>query len=375
MENSEGGSVVFCFARDGIYPAGWKAVIGLEEELPMSLLVPEMRSLAAERFEVLRHVALGQPIGRRLLALQTGLSERVVRGHVEVLEKTGILHVAPVGIRLTARGESVMTPLSRFFMSRPSVAETERKLCDILHMKRVIVVPGDTDVDDAVKKRIGQEAALAMSRSVKDGQIIAVSGGTTMAAMAAALPSVDLDVTVVPARGGFGENIEYQANTIAAVTARHLGGSYRMLHIPDGFSPELIERVREETPELSEVEALIHRADILAIGVGEANRMAQRHQLPSVLKNRLLSEGAVGEAIGLYAAPDGRILYHMHNVGVALSELETIPTVIIAAGGGSKGAAISAMAGAGVRGTLVTDEGAAEEILRLSQESQGAGKN
>ncbi len=340
-------------------------MVSLDEEMPMSLLVPEMRSLAAERFEVLRHVALGQPIGRRLLALQTGLTERAVRGHVEALERTGILYVQPSGIRLTARGENVLTPLSRFFLERPSAAETERKLAELLHMERVIVVAGDTDVDENVKKRIGQEAALAMSRCVKDGQIVAVSGGTTMAAMAAALPQLNLDVTVVPARGGFGENIEHQANTIAAVTARKLGGSYRMLHIPDGFSPELIERVREETPELGEVESLIHRADILAIGVGEANRMAQRHQLPSALKNRLLAEGAVGEAIGLYADKDGRILYHMHNVGVALSELETIPTVLIAAGGGSKGAAILAMAGAGVRGTLVTDEGAAREILRL----------
>ncbi len=341
----------------------------MEEDTLMSLLAPEMLPIAAERFEILRHVALGQPIGRRLLALQTGLSERVVRGHVESMEKSGILNVQPVGIRLTARGESVLAPLSRFFAERPSVAELVRQLSEILHMKHVIVVPGDTDADENVKKRIGQEAALSMSRSLKDGQIVAVSGGTTMAAMAAALPQLSLDVTVVPARGGFGENIEYQANTVAAVTARKIGGSYRMLHIPDGFSPELIDRVRRETPELREVETLIHRADILAIGVGEANRMAQRHQLATPLKNKLLLEGAAGEAIGMYADMEGRILYHMNNVGITLEELGNIPLVIIAAGGTSKGAAILAMASAGVRGTLITDEGAAKEMIRLAGSS------
>jgi central glycolytic genes regulator len=65
----------------------------------------------------------------------------------------------------------------------------------------------------------------------------------------------------------------------------------------------------------------------------------------------------------------GRILYHMNNVGITLEELGNIPLVIIAAGGTSKGAAILAMASAGVRGTLITDEGAAKEIIRLAGSS------
>ena len=310
----------------------------MEEESLLSLLVPEIMEQAAERYEVLRQIALSQPVGRRSLAVQTKLTERIVRGHVEVMERSGLVNVQPNGIRLTEKGEMVLAPLARYFLKRPSFAELERHLKDVLSMKRVILVHGDMDQDEIVKKNVGQEAALILSRFLKHGQIIAVSGGTTMSALASALPRLNLDVTVVPARGGFGEKIEYQANTIAAVTAGKIGGTYRMLHIPDGFSPELIDMLRRETPDLNEIESLIHRADILAIGVGEANRMAQRHQL----------------------------LYRMNNVGITLEELGSIPTVIIAAGGASKGSAILAMARAGVRGILVTDEGAGKEILRLS---------
>lgn len=340
----------------------------MEEELLMALLVPEMMEQAAERYEILRQIALSQPVGRRLLAVQTKLTERVVRGHVESMERSGLLNIQPIGIRLTAKGEMVLAPLSRYFIQRPSFAELERQLTEVLSMRRVLLVHGDVDQNPAVKQHIGQEAALAISRVLKNGQIMAVSGGTTMAALAEALPKLKLDVTVVPARGGFGEKIEYQANTIAAVTAEKIGGTYRMLHIPDGFSPELINMLRKETPDLTEIESLIHRADILAIGVGEANRMAQRHQFETVQKNRLIAEGVCGEAIGLYADIHGHILYRMNNVGITLEELHSIPHVIIAAGGTSKGAAVLAMARAGVRGTLVTDEGAAKEILRLVAE-------
>lgn len=340
----------------------------MEEESLMALLVPEMMEQAAERYEILRQIALSQPVGRRLLAVQTKLTERVVRGHVEAMERSGLLRIQPVGIRLTERGDRILAPLSRYFSRRPSAAELERQLSSALGMKRVILVRGNADQEDAVRQNIGQEAALAISRILKKGQILAVSGGTTLAALAGALPRLHLDVTVVPARGGFGEKIEYQANTVAAVTAEKIGGTYRMLHIPDGFSEELIDRLRAETPDLREVEALIHRADILAIGIGEANRMAQRHQLASDKKNRLMIEGACGEALGMYADIRGRILCRTNNVGITLEELETIPHVVIAAGGASKGSAILAMARAGVRGTLILDEGAGKEILRIVRE-------
>ncbi len=342
----------------------------MEEDSLMALLVPEMMEQAAERYELLRQIALAQPVGRRLLAVQTKLTERVVRSHVEAMERSGLVTIQAVGIRLTEKGEQLLAPLSRYFLKRPSFSELERQLASVLSMKQVILVRGDMDQNPAVKQNVGQEAALALSRLLKNGQILAVSGGTTMAALAASLPRLSLDVTVVPARGGFGEKIEYQANTVAAVTAEKIGGTYRMLHIPDGFSPQLIEMLRKESPDLVEIESLIHRADILAIGVGEANRMAQRHQLESGRKNRLMLEGACGEALGLYADIQGRILYRMHNVGIALEELQSIPQVIIAAGGASKGAAILAMARAGVRGTLVTDDGACREILRLNAEGR-----
>ena len=40
----------------------------------------------------------------------------------------------------------------------------------------------------------------------------------------------------VPARGGLGENMVYQANTIAASMAQQSGGYYTTLYVPDNVS-------------------------------------------------------------------------------------------------------------------------------------------
>ena len=53
---------------------------------------------------------------------------------------------------------------------------------------------------------------------VTDESVIAVQWhGSTMAAMADEMPSSVLHPVVVPARGGVGEVVEYQANVIASV--------------------------------------------------------------------------------------------------------------------------------------------------------------
>ncbi|SKW02607.1 Central glycolytic genes regulator [Mycobacteroides abscessus subsp. massiliense] len=44
------------------------------------------------------------------------------------------------------------------------------------------------------------------------------------------------DVFFVPARGGLGENVVYQANTIAASMAQQTDGDYTTLYVPDNVS-------------------------------------------------------------------------------------------------------------------------------------------
>ena len=67
----------------------------------------------------------------------------------------------------------------------------------------------------------------------------------------------------MPARGGVGEVVEYQANVIASVLAERWHGSYKMLHLPDGLSKDSLDMLVTLEPQIKEISELIHRTDIL----------------------------------------------------------------------------------------------------------------
>lgn len=231
-------------------------------------------------------------------------------------------------------------------------------------MEKVIVVRGDSDGSEAVKNEISQEAALVLLRLLRDGFVTAVGGGPIIAGMAEALPSLHMKVDVVPARGGFGNRVEYLPNFVAARMAEKLGGEYHIIHIPDGLSPELFLRVKKELPRFGEIEGLLARTDILVTGVDEPSDRSKWLEIPEDVRERLVREKAAGEALGLYADIHGKILYRLYNAGISLEDISSIPHVLIAAGGSHKGPAILAMDRAGIRGTLITDEGAGKAIIQ-----------
>ena len=89
-----------------------------------------------------------------------------------------------------------------------------------------------------------------------------------MAAMAANLTGSQPNTVVVPARGGLGDNVELQANTIATVLAQKLGASYRQLYVPDCVSEDILNSILKEDVGVRSVVDIIKKADILVHGVG-----------------------------------------------------------------------------------------------------------
>ena len=329
------------------------------------LLLPEMMEGAQERYEILRQIHEASPVGRHILAVQTKLSESTIRKHIEKMEEAGLLISRPSGMSLTSKGESLVAPLAPYLQKSPSLSYMERKLESILSMEKVIVVRGDSDRSPEVSNEISQEGALVLLRILRDGHITAVSGGPEVAGIANALPVLHMKVDVVPARGGFGRKIEYLPNLVAARMADMLGGTYHLLSIPDGLSVELFLKVKKELPQLKVIDEMLAKADILITGVEDSRNAAEWMELPKDVKTRLAGEGAAGEALGLFTDIHGKVLYRMYNAGISGDDISSIPHVLIAAGGSHKGAAILAMARAGIRGTLITDEGAGNEILSL----------
>ncbi len=334
-------------------------------------IVPELTDLLVQRYQILRQVSHEYPIGRRALAARLGLSERVLRAQVDFLKKSGLLEFSSSGMTVTDEGADILKELADYVRKLQDLSTLEKTLSDMLDIGRVVILPGDSDQEEVVKREIGRTAARILSKLLADGghHIVAVSGGTTLAAMAANISGSQPNTVVVPARGGLGDNVELQANTIATVLAQRLGASYRQLYVPDSVSEDILNSILKEDVGVRAVVDIIKKADILVHGVGRANVMARHRRLgPEIIAN-LEANGAVGEAFGQYCSLDGKQVYMSNNAGLMLQDLQHIGTIIGVAGGKSKAAAILSVIRASRQDILVTDEAAAHEIVRMAKES------
>lgn len=171
-------------------------------------------------------------------------------------------------------------------------------------------------------------------------------------------------VLLVPARGGLGEEVEIQANSIAAEIAHRLGASYRLLFVPDGIKTEALEGLLQDH-RVQEVVNLTKGANLLLHGIGAPRIMAARRDFDWQRMLDSLQQKPVGEAFGNYFAADGSVVFTTPTVGPTLEELAGLKLVTAVAGGNSKAEAILSVIKAGFVKVLITDQGAAQRMWEL----------
>lgn len=328
-------------------------------------IVPELIEVLERRYTILRNLSLLQPVGRRTLAQKLGLAERMVRGEMDLLREQGLVESGAAGMSLTGEGEDLLQRFTGLFSDLHGLAELERQLQNIFQLGRAVVVPGNADENPTVKKDLGRATTRYIRDVLRENSILAVTGGTTLGEVAEAMVHYKFQcpATVVPARGGLGEDVEVQANTIAAKIAKGLKGSYRLLHVPDNIGAEAMRSLSMD-PKIREITKTIKSADILVHGIGNARELSvSRGDLP-VETRRLDEGGAVGEAFGHYFAIDGSIVHNIHSLGIRIHDLSKIPHVIGVAGGKKKARAIMAVMSNKFEDVLITDEAAAKEIIK-----------
>lgn len=328
-------------------------------------LAPEAIKLTQERYKLLRELRHESFKGRRVLAQRLGITERAARQHIDFLRSAGLVESGSSGVILTHDGEQAIQHLSSYLRKMSGLTTLEEELSELLHLSEVVVVPGDSDYEEDVLYELGRAGAELLNQQIRPDTVIAVGGGTTLSQVAKNIHHYVPHTVVVPVRGGLGEKVEVQANTVASVLAAGLNGQYRMLHMPDGLTKEAVELLLQASPDIQEILKLIQQADILVQGIGRADEMAERRRMNANLIDKVESSGAIGEAMGYYFDAHGKSVYETGSLGMTLADLEKIRFVVAVAGGSRKGAAILSVMKSSGQDALVTDEGAAREILKL----------
>ena len=319
----------------------------------------ELRTLVLERVS-----ALG-PVGRRALAQRLHLAEREVRSAADALKNAGLITQSAAGMEVTGAGSALVSAARAVSHGRRSLAAMELALARKLHVDRVCVVRGDADMDASVLEEAAHAAADQLRFLLQGAQVLAVSGGRTMAAVAAALdPAAPMDVTVVPAQGGTNAPMGTQANTLAEMFAGRLGGQVRLIHLPEGISPAAAEEM-SRLPQVREGMELLHHADVLLYGVGRADGLPVRHAAGAADRAAMMKQEAAGEALGLYFGMDGSVTGGRNALSLRAQELGRVYDTAAVAVGRSKAEAIAAVCMHHKHRLLVTDEGAAARMMEL----------
>jgi central glycolytic genes regulator len=329
-------------------------------------LIPEGMTDLRKRFLILHHLKVNGQAGRRSMVQALGYSERVLRRETDFLKIAGLIEVDPAGMRITAEGIDLVESLEPAMNEWFGMDRLAQQISKRFGLRHAVVVRGDTDSSDSVRREIGRAAGSYLREQIRPGDVVTVTGGSTLAAVAEQIPTTPqlTENWFVPSRGGLGEDVTLQANTVASTMARRTGAHHRLLHVPDHLSEETHLSLMQE-PSVVEVVQAIRSARIVVHGIGDATRMAERRHVPDEQIEQLKQDGALAEALGYYFDRFGNVVRETPTVGLSKADWQRAEQVIAVAGGASKAEAIAAVLRFGNSHVLVTDEAAADRLVKL----------
>ena len=331
-------------------------------------IIPQAIELMEKRYAILRQISISQPIGRRMLSNILDLSERTTRTEIDFLKEKNLINIAVSGMTITDEGKEVLEKLDSVMGEIMGISDLEVKLRDKLGINYVVISKNVNGSDDMVADGVAKCAAKYILKNLGSHDKIAIAGGTTMRRVALNLKCDKdeedeyKDVIVMPTRGSVGSDIEIQANSIAALSAKNLGAEVEFLYVPD----ELEGSARETLMSIPDVKRTLEHlrvSDKVIFSIGRADMMAKRRGMSDEEIEKLKSDGAIGEAFGYYFDKNGEIVMKLNTVGIDIEMYKNAKDAIVIFAGNDKVESFMALYKLNKNLTLITDEDSAKEIL------------
>ncbi|MCJ8012411.1 sugar-binding transcriptional regulator [Paenibacillus sp. KQZ6P-2] len=223
---------------------------------------------------------------------------------------------------------------------------------------------------EEIKKHITKQTADYLHETIQDKDIIGVTWGTTMYAVAQQLQHKNVKgVEVVQLKGGVSHS---HVNTYAAETVNLFAEAYqtvaRYLPLPVIFDSIDLKRIVEEDRHINRIIDLGKQANIAIFTVGTVKEDALLFRLGyfNEKEQKLLKKNGAGDICSRFFDKDGNICSEEINnrtVGIDLYELRKKEKSILVAGGQRKVEAIHAALAGKYANILVTDQFTAQALL------------
>lgn len=220
---------------------------------------------------------------------------------------------------------------------------------------------------------VGDLAAQWLDETLRDGQVLGLSWGTSLQAMVDAF-AVDQprSVEVVPLVGGLSTVSRLvSGEELVRGLAGRLGATHRYLHAPGLLRSKVARDSLLAEPAIAEVLVRAQTADIAMVGIGTAGSGSSADiidglGLTAAERAEFLAAEPVGDTCCRFFDAHGRAVggaVHDRVLAIELDQLRAIPTVVGVATGPEKAPGVrGALAGELIDG-LVADAGLALALL------------
>lgn len=249
-----------------------------------------------------------------------------------------------------------------------SCLDLEEKLEKHFKLKQAIVI--DTGGYNLIEK-LGTATAGYLKDVIKNGMVIGVSWGKTLAAVVQSMPILKReDVSVVQCVGGKNDaDTSIMADEIVRGMAYKLNASPYFMYAPAIVKDETTKRIIRYEETIKHVFSIIDKCNIALVGIGsvdEGSTIYKHKFLSKDEKNLLKNKGSVGDICFIPFNINGEIVEtEISNriIGIDATSLINIPLVIGVAGGEEKKRTVLGALKSGLLDVIITDSSTANYVL------------
>jgi len=253
-----------------------------------------------------------------------------------------------------------------------SLVDLESGLVKSTALDNAVVTPTISGNPDTTLQQVGRAAANHLLETIRDGDVIAITGGKAVSAVAEHIqPERKFDVTVVPLTGGVQGKFYTDVNHLATRIAERLGGKAMLVHAPLFAESREQRDMLLQMNSIREVFDLARSAAVALVGVGSitvpGSSYYDLHPMPNPDRELLVKSGVIGEFLAHLIGRDGSLAdYPLNSRLVALNpaDLDRCPRTIGVAAGLEKVDPIQAVLNGGLLNSLIVDEETANAVLQ-----------
>jgi len=258
------------------------------------------------------------------------------------------------------------------------LVELEQRLMEIARLVGAVVTPTVPGSADSTLQQVGRAAANQLLETLRDGDVIAITGGKAVSAVVDNLVAERaFDVTVVPLTGGVQGKFYTDVNHLATQLAERLGGRTMLVHAPLFAESRAQRDMLMDMASIREVFELARRASVALVGIGSIRTPGSSyydlHPISAEDRDALFAQGVSGEMMAHLIHADGSVAdFPLNSRLVALdpAELMASPRVIGVAAGMEKVLPIQAALNGRFLKSLVVDEVTAAAVLSAMESKQ-----